>query len=657
MRAWMRAGKRQASATAGTSGGLGHGWLRLILVLLVVGPVAAQQPYYYAGGQRYTLIPSDTFVGVEADSPADAVALPGRVGAQGLQVDTAHSSISSKSPIAILAVPGGMALGGGTNAATIAGVTGVRQVLPTYGRAGYVLVATADLVTNFSHALSAAERAALAARYGIQFVAPLGNYAPFGYLCRIASGDANVTVGVAAAIHENEQVTFSAPNFAGRVEVRGVRQAASRLTPNDTLFPDQWHLNSTGQNGALPDTDVNGPEAWNISIGSRNITICVIDTGIEFRHPDLTAPGKAVQGFDADDNDNDPSPNGAGEEHGTAVCGVATAAQNNGLGVSGIAPECRLMPIRLIAAGFTDQGAANAFTFAADNGADVISNSWGPVDGLGIPQPMPDIIRAGLDYAADQGRGGLGCVVLFAAGNGNESTDLDGFASYPKVINVGACNDQGVRSFYSDFGATLDVSAPSNGGVTTGITTTDQVGGNGYAGGDYTNDFGGTSSACPLAAGVAALVLSVDPQLTRVELQNLLQSTAQKIDPAGGNYDANGHSDLYGFGKVDAFAACSAAESGLGVPVTFSVSTINGTTGGKPTDATNPVAVTYTLRNRVRQVAVWDGSPVTVNADPGSLVAFPNLSNGSGTAQRWIINQPSSRWCRAAPLRWPRRTP
>ena len=171
----------------------------------------------------------------------------------------------------------------------------------------------------------------------------------------------------------------------------------------------------------------------------------------------------------------------------------------------------------------------------------------------------------------NQGRGGKGCVVLFAAGNGNESVDLDGYASYAKVTAVAACNDKGKKSPYSDFGKAVWCSFPSNNffpSVTEGIWTTDNMGMRGYnpgdvhrgdAAGNYTNSFGGTSSACPGAAGVAALIISRNPALRWDQVRDVMKRSCERIDTAGGNYDASGHSDFYGFGRLDARKAVELA--------------------------------------------------------------------------------------------------
>jgi subtilisin-like proprotein convertase family protein len=258
------------------------------------------------------------------------------------------------------------------------------------------------------------------------------------------------------------------------------------------------------------------------------------------------------------------------------------------------------MPIRL-ASGLGSQREADAFIWAADNGADVISCSWGPPDGrwwnLNDTRhqqvfPLPASTRLAIDYCVNRGRSGKGCVVFFAAGNGNESVDNDGYASYSRVIAVAACNDRGTRSVYSDYGKAVWCAFPSSDmghapfshadPLTSGIWTIDRVGPRGYnagspadgdAAGDYTKSFGGTSSACPGAAGVAALVLSVNPALKWNEVKDLLKRACDKIDPQGGEYDADGHSPKYGYGRLNARSAVELAkpqpQSGISISRVF----------------------------------------------------------------------------------------
>jgi subtilisin-like proprotein convertase family protein len=237
------------------------------------------------------------------------------------------------------------------------------------------------------------------------------------------------------------------------------------------------------------------------------------------------------------------------------------------------------MPIRL-SSDLGSQNEADAIVWAAQHGADVISCSWGPWDG-DFQDPndplhdevyaLPDSTRLAIDWVIRNGRNGKGCVIAWAAGNGNESVDNDGYAANPQVIAVAACNDSGKKSDYSDFGDAVWCAFPSSDltvGRTPGIWTTDLPGPNGYnpgaagrgdVAGDYTNDFGGTSSAAPGVAGVAALVLSRNPELRWDEVKDVLKRSCDRIDPTGGRYDPSGHSRIYGYGRVNARRAVELA--------------------------------------------------------------------------------------------------
>ena len=399
-------------------------------------------------------------------------------------------------------------------------------------------------------------------------------YATNAFFAEAPEGTGQEVFTIANTLLRREDVEYCHPEIV---------QPAMRRT----IFAQQWHLKTTTINGQTVAASVN-VEAGHAITQGEGVTIAVIDDGFDLAHEEFSSSGKITAAQDFQSSDNDPSP-GFDDNHGTACAGVACA--DGRFGASGVAPKARLMPLRMPLS-LNSQRLADAFVWAADHGADVISNSWGPPDGPWFrpddPQhlrsfALPDNIRLAIDYAANNGRGGKGCVILFAAGNGNESVDLDGYASYEKVLAVAACNDRGKRSVYSDFGDAVFCCFPSNDfgfppesrpePLTPGIWTVDRTGRAGYnpdpdtgqTAGDtelkYTNGFGGTSSACPGAAGVAALVIARNPALRRQEVKEILRQACDRIDPQGGNYDAHGHSKKYGFGRLNAETAVRLALS------------------------------------------------------------------------------------------------
>jgi len=314
------------------------------------------------------------------------------------------------------------------------------------------------------------------------------------------------------------------------------RGATLTLPPNDPFYPGQWFW-----------ARLKMEEIWAREAGTAQTTIVVVDDGCDARHPDLASQLDA--GRDVLDGDDDPSPapNARGNNHGTACAGLVGAAGGNGIGVIGACPGCRVRCVRLLGADpmtpIPISADSDAFQFALDTNAAVVSNSWGFVDSTPAPGALADAIIA----VEQQSRGGKGAVVLFAAGNDdreladNELTGVDG------VIAVGAVNQFGDLSPFSNRGRTLDVVAP------TGTYTTDIAGADGDNAGDYTDRFGGTSSACPVAAGVVGLLASAVPDAPATELASALISTAKL--PSFVTPGPDGHDLSYGFGEIRPAAA------------------------------------------------------------------------------------------------------
>jgi subtilisin-like proprotein convertase family protein len=369
---------------------------------------------------------------------------------------------------------------------------------------------------------------------------------------------------------------------AGVVSVEPLleRQQMKRITiPNDPYFSLQWHLRNTGQGGGTAGNDAKPTTAWDTSKGT-GVSIAVIDDGVQMTHPDLVANISVGNHFDWNDNDSDPSPDLDWDWHGTSVAGVAAARGGNGIGGSGAAPLSTIVGFRLIAGPTSDADEADAMT-RHNSIVAIKNNSWGPPD----DEPFQlggagTLVRNAIRNGALNGRGGRGTIYTWAAGNGREDGDQgnkDGYANLIHVFAIGALTNTGVPSSYSEFGSNLIVSAPSNGG-TLGIMTTDLVGVDGYNDGNffgehedasYTNDFGGTSSATPLASGIIALMLQANPELSWRDVKEILLRSSTKVTPASTGWVTRSsgdpalpqiqHHESFGGGRINGDAAVALA--------------------------------------------------------------------------------------------------
>tara|TARA_B110000444_G_scaffold103036_1_gene97301 strand:+ start:30544 stop:33942 length:3399 start_codon:yes stop_codon:yes gene_type:complete len=335
-----------------------------------------------------------------------------------------------------------------------------------------------------------------------------------------------------------------------------------RWIPNDPKFSDQWHLQNTGQTGGASGEDVNITGAWNTYRGN-GIVIGIVDDGLDWTHPDLDNYYESTLDYDFCGNDGNPSPS-SNNAHGTASAGVAAGVGDNNIGVSGSAPRAGLAGLQLISCSTTDTRESSALSHERQD-IDIYSNSWGPSDdGETLEAPGP-LMFAAMENDAILGRGGLGNIITWAAGNGlddDDNSNYDGYANLRYTIAVTAVDHKGDQSYYAEPGANILVAAPSN-GDNEGITTTDNEGSGGYTNSDYTDNFGGTSSATPLVSGVIALMLEANANLTWRDVQHILVETSRKNDGNDNSWKTNGAGYLvshkYGYGVIDAGAAVSTA--------------------------------------------------------------------------------------------------
>jgi len=396
------------------------------------------------------------------------------------------------------------------------------------------------------------------------------------------------------------------------------------ISPDDQLYAAQWHL-----------VRVNAPDAWqrlrdangvgvgpgdpdDLTFGSADILLAVMDTGVksvtdgggnvtaahpEFQGDVTSGQPKVAAFFDFGamvPNCNDPTAVFGDGYHGSACAGVAAARADNPSvvagedeGGSGAAPNCRILAVQgpnpctetqysdmyQWIAGLDPGNPDPAFPAQLPQGADVITNSWGGYNPA--VWPISDLMNTLFTTITDSGRGGLGTLMFFSAGNAGMANfwTLRPFAAHERNFGIAASTDGDVKADYSNWGDGIDLCAPSSGG-SSGITTTTIPGAGsvaGHTGGplDYISDFGGTSSATPLTAGVAALLLSMDPALTHQEARSVLTHTAKHIDYA--NADPDGHwrdldgdgvneySSWYGYGMVDAARAVCVARNTISV--------------------------------------------------------------------------------------------
>jgi Subtilase family len=318
------------------------------------------------------------------------------------------------------------------------------------------------------------------------------------------------------------------------------------IIPNDTFYPQQWGLQR-----------INAPSAWPLTEGDPNVVVAVLDQGVELAHPDLNLWPIS---YSTITHTNNGAPVG---NHGTACAGIIGARIDNALGVSGLAGKCRVMAI---ASNFADTEVAEGLYFAADNGARVVSMSFGAYPSWMIWNFA--IIEAALQYCQDKN------VVLVAA-SGNENQNVCRFpGSDPRTICVGGSNRADVRKAVGDtsiesfwgacFGPDVDVVAPC-----LEIPTTDRFGGAGYTPTDYNMRFNGTSSATPHVAALAGLIISLNPGLNSGAVRQIISETTDKINalgytylPTAGKPYGTWHSEV-GYGRINVeralLVACSSA--------------------------------------------------------------------------------------------------
>jgi hypothetical protein len=498
----------------------------------------------------------------------------------------------------------------------VAGAEAVQRVFVRPN--GRVLLGTDRLSVRLRDDMSEAQALGAIASAGLDVVNRL-RFAPNLYEVRVRPGADFLDVSM--RLSEDASFLYAEPQF--------IEHIPGRFTPTDPDYGDQWHLNNTGQGGGTAGADISAEDAWDITRGA-GVRLCVIDNGIEVTHDDLTAAVVAGSGFFQMDGMGNTNfiqgligfPTG---NHGTFCSGMAIARANNGENGCGVANEADFLAVACLGDQVGTQATlARAVAYAADptqevpganpaDGADVISSSLGP---NGADWDMTQTMQDAIDFAVTNGRGGLGTPIFWAVSNGDFDIVLDEVTSYANVIAVGRSTRDDLEDG-SAHGEELEFLAP-------GVDVSSTESGNGF--GTST----GTSFAAPTAAGIGALALAVNPDLT---WQQVRQAMIDSCDKVGGVvYDGNGFNNDYGFGRVNAAAAlCEAA-------FLVTLDTPSVVFNDVPEGETTARAVVFTVVTCGTATFQIIAGP-TVTSGPGSFGTLPSLTSSLPATSALEIRQ------------------
>jgi subtilisin family serine protease len=357
-----------------------------------------------------------------ADTPRTLAAAATSIPLQGAG-PREFASLSRGRKIALVRLPGRLTDRDADTLRSLPGVFALKPVLVD-PQSGLRMIPSGEIIIRLRPGVLPQEIQATFQAEGLELLQAIGPARLNCHLLRLID-PAGDSLRLARRLFTHPRLIWATPNFAREVQLSA--------TPNDPMFPRQQTLHNIGQQGAIPDADVDAPEAWDISTGSSSIVIAIIDDGVDTTHPDLsifqnpgeTGGGRESNGIDDDLNgfiddyrgwdfantDNHPNPVGS-NGHGTACAGVAAAAINNGSLVAGVAGNCRILPVKIFndaGVATTDANIGDAIAYAVQF-ADILSNSWNG----GAPSAFID---DAIQEAATSGRGGLGCPIFFATGN------------------------------------------------------------------------------------------------------------------------------------------------------------------------------------------------------------------------------------------------
>ncbi|XP_784245.3 neuroendocrine convertase 2 isoform X1 [Strongylocentrotus purpuratus] len=337
---------------------------------------------------------------------------------------------------------------------------------------------------------------------------------------------------------------------------------------NDPLLSKQWFIKNIGQADGRPGLDLNIEEAWKAGYTGKGVTIAIMDDGIDYLHPDIAPNFNANASYDFSSNDPLPYPRYTDDwfnSHGTRCAGEVSAVANNGVCGVGIAYNSKIAGIRMLDQPYmTDIIEASSMSHLPQE-VDIYSASWGPQDNGKTVDGPRDFTLDAIANGVNNGRNGKGSIYVWASGDGGPMDDCncDGYASSMWTVSINSAINDGRTALYDESCSSTLASTFSNGRKNrhpeAGVATTDLYG-------NCTLSHSGTSAAAPEAAGVFALALEANPDLTWRDIQHLTVLTSHKNQLYDENYDwqCNGvgleFNHLFGFGVLDAGAMVKLAE-------------------------------------------------------------------------------------------------
>lgn len=377
-----------------------------------------------------------------------------------------------------------------------------------------------------------------------------------------------------------------------------LREVSERLGINDPNFIEQWHLVNT----QFPGNDVNVKDLWYDGVRGKGVTVAVIDDGLDYELADLHDNFNEKGLWDFNDNTNLPKPRLFDDYHGTRCAGEIAAVKNDVCGV-GVAYEAKVAGIRILSGAITTDQEAAAMIYGLEEN-DIYSCSWGPTDnGRTLAAPHV-LVKKAMIKGVQEGRSNKGALYVFASGNGGRNGDqcnFDGYTNSIYSITVGAIDYKGFHPSYAEACSAVMVVTYSSGSGEH-IHTTDIHG-------KCSGTHGGTSAAAPLAAGIYALVLQANPELTWRDVQYVSAKAAVPVHEDDGDYQLTGlgekYSQKYGFGKLDAKKLVETAREWKNVKpqawLYLDVIKVDQKVSGSLTAESDPIKSTISITKEVMQ--------------------------------------------------------